>query len=79
MRSHAFSEGLLHDSPGAGRRSNPPACPWVFHCSATWRPLVARAGYAVGFLIVILGRQQLFAENTLTVILPRCCTKTEQP
>jgi len=40
---------------------------------------VARAGYAVGFLIVILGRQQLFAENTLTVILPRCCTKTEQP
>lgn len=35
-----------------------------------WRPLVARAGYCIGFLIVILGRQQLFTENTLTVVLP---------
>jgi formate-nitrite transporter family protein len=35
-----------------------------------WRPLVSRLGYCVGFLIVILGRQQLFTENTLTVILP---------
>jgi formate/nitrite transporter FocA (FNT family) len=35
-----------------------------------WRPLLASAGYSVGFLIVILGRQQLFTENTLTVILP---------
>jgi formate/nitrite transporter FocA (FNT family) len=35
-----------------------------------WRPLVSNAGYCVGFLIVILGRQQLFTENTLTVILP---------
>jgi formate/nitrite transporter FocA (FNT family) len=35
-----------------------------------WRPLIARAGYCVGFLIVVLGRQQLFTENTLTVILP---------
>jgi formate/nitrite transporter FocA (FNT family) len=37
---------------------------------AVWRPLIARLGYCVGFLIVILGRQQLFTENTLTVILP---------
>jgi formate/nitrite transporter FocA (FNT family) len=37
---------------------------------AAWRPLISRAGYAVGFLIVILGRQQLFTENTLTVVLP---------
>lgn len=37
---------------------------------ATWRPLIASFGYSVGFLIVILGRQQLFTENTLTVILP---------
>lgn len=37
---------------------------------APWRPLVSRMGYCVGFLIVILGRQQLFTENTLTVILP---------
>jgi formate/nitrite transporter FocA (FNT family) len=37
---------------------------------AAWRPLISRLGYCVGFLIVILGRQQLFTENTLTVILP---------
>lgn len=35
-----------------------------------WRPLIAKFGYSAGFLIVILGRQQLFTENTLTVILP---------
>jgi formate/nitrite transporter FocA (FNT family) len=35
-----------------------------------WQPLISRAGYSVGFLIVILGRQQLFTENTLTVVLP---------
>jgi formate/nitrite transporter FocA (FNT family) len=35
-----------------------------------WRPLISRAGYCVGFLFVILGRQQLFTENTLTVVLP---------
>src|SRR4051812_16698117 len=29
-----------------------------------WRPLVAKFGYTFGFLIVILGRQQLFTENT---------------
>jgi formate-nitrite transporter family protein len=37
---------------------------------APWRPLVSKLGYTVGFLIVILGRQQLFTENTLTVMLP---------
>ncbi|MEO7003263.1 MAG: formate/nitrite transporter family protein [Ktedonobacterales bacterium] len=37
---------------------------------AHWRPLVASLGYSVGFLIVILGRQQLFTENTLTAMLP---------
>jgi formate/nitrite transporter FocA (FNT family) len=37
---------------------------------AEWRPLIAKFGYSVGFLIVILGRQQLFTENTLTPILP---------
>ena len=35
-----------------------------------WRPLVAKLGYSAGFLIVILGRQQLFTENTLTPVLP---------
>src|SRR3954467_9003118 len=34
-----------------------------------WRPLVAKIGYSFGFLIVILGRQQLFTENTLTPML----------
>ena len=37
---------------------------------SNWRPLIASLGYSVGFLIVVLGRQQLFTENTLTVILP---------
>ena len=35
-----------------------------------WRPLVENFGYCVGFLIVILGRLQLFTENTITVIFP---------
>jgi formate/nitrite transporter FocA (FNT family) len=35
-----------------------------------WRPLVVKLGYSIGFLIVILGRQQLFTENTLTPVLP---------
>jgi formate/nitrite transporter FocA (FNT family) len=36
----------------------------------SWRPLLAKAGYTIGFLVVVLGRQQLFTENTLTVVLP---------
>jgi formate/nitrite transporter FocA (FNT family) len=35
-----------------------------------WRPLVVGLGYPLGYLIVILGRQQLFTENTLTPLLP---------
>jgi formate/nitrite transporter FocA (FNT family) len=35
-----------------------------------WKDIIAKTGYAVGFLIVILGRQQLFTENTLTAVLP---------
>jgi formate/nitrite transporter FocA (FNT family) len=37
---------------------------------APWTHLVTSAGYTLGFLIVVLGRQQLFTENTLTAILP---------
>ncbi len=37
---------------------------------AKWKPLVDNLGYSVGFLIVILARQQLFTENTLTAVLP---------
>jgi len=36
----------------------------------TARRLVAPLGYTIGFLVVVLGRQQLFTENTLTPILP---------
>ena len=38
--------------------------------AAEWRPLVESFGYTVGFVIVVLGRQQLFTENTLTVVIP---------
>ena len=37
---------------------------------AEWRPLVSKLGYSVGFLIIVLGRHQLFTENTLTAVLP---------
>ncbi len=38
--------------------------------AASWRELVTDIGYPIGFLVVVLGRQQLFTENTLTPILP---------
>ncbi len=38
--------------------------------AAPWRPLVDNLGYSIGFVIVVLGRQQLFTENTLTAMLP---------
>ena len=37
---------------------------------APWRSLIVRLGYPVGFLIVIIGRQQLFTENTILAIIP---------
>lgn len=37
---------------------------------APWRPLVESFGYCVGFLMVVLARQQLFTENTITAVLP---------
>ena len=42
----------------------------------SWRPLVAKLGYSVGFLIVILGSQQLYTENTLTPIVPLLTRKS---
>jgi formate/nitrite transporter FocA (FNT family) len=36
----------------------------------SWTRLVDSIGYTVGFLIVILGRQALFTESTLTAVLP---------
>lgn len=37
---------------------------------APWRKLIDSFGYCLGFLIVVLGRQQLFTESTLTAVLP---------
>jgi formate-nitrite transporter family protein len=37
---------------------------------ASWAPLVSSLGYSTGFLMVILARQQLFTETTITVVLP---------
>jgi formate/nitrite transporter FocA (FNT family) len=37
---------------------------------ASWRHLVSSLGYTIGFVFVILGRQQLFTESTLTAVLP---------
>jgi formate/nitrite transporter FocA (FNT family) len=48
------AEGLIH-------RYLPPS---------PWRPLLTSVGYPFGFLITIIGRQQLFTENTLTAIIP---------
>jgi len=35
-----------------------------------WRELLVALGYPVGFLVVILGRLQLFTESTITASLP---------
>ena len=37
---------------------------------ADWQRLVVSLGYPVGFVMVVLARQQLFTENTITVVLP---------
>lgn len=42
----------------------------AFLPDAAWTPLLTSFGYSVGFLIVVLGRQQLFTENTITAVLP---------
>ncbi|MFZ0559823.1 MAG: formate/nitrite transporter family protein [Methylovirgula sp.] len=43
---------------------------------APWRPLVESFGYCVGFIMVVLSRQQLFTENTITAVLPLLATLT---
>lgn len=35
-----------------------------------WRDLIVSLGYPIGFLVVILGRMQLFTESTITAMLP---------
>lgn len=49
-----FAEGLMH----------------MYLPDEPWRPMVENFGYCMGFLLVILGRMQLFTENTITPILP---------
>ena len=41
-----------------------------------WRDLIAGFGYTVGFAIVVLGRQQLFTESTLSAVLPVLTRRT---
>ena len=50
---------------------------WMRLPDAPWRPLVTALGYPVGFLMVVLGRQQLFTENTITVVLPVIAEPTQ--
>ncbi len=38
--------------------------------NADWAPLVDNIGYSVGFVVVIMGRLQLFTETTVTAVLP---------
>ncbi len=35
-----------------------------------WRPAIAALGYSVGFVVVIMGRLQLFTESTIVAVLP---------
>lgn len=37
---------------------------------APWADLITSLGYTTGFIIVILGRMQLFTENTITTVIP---------
>ncbi|MBH9537213.1 formate/nitrite transporter family protein [Novosphingopyxis sp. YJ-S2-01] len=41
-----------------------------------WRPIIASFGYTVGFLIVIMGRMQLFTESTLSATIPVATSPT---
>jgi formate/nitrite transporter FocA (FNT family) len=41
-----------------------------------WAHILASFGYVVGFAIVVLGRQHLFTESTLSAVLPVLTTRT---
>jgi len=38
--------------------------------ASAWRELLTTLGYPVGYLMVVLSRQQLFTETTITVVVP---------
>lgn len=54
ISTSVFAQGLLHQS----FQDHPQ------------RELIAAFGYAMGFVLVVLSRLQLFTENTLTAVLP---------
>ncbi|WP_147127090.1 formate/nitrite transporter family protein [Shimia ponticola] len=43
---------------------------------ADWRYIIENMGYTFGFLLVILGRMQLFTENTITTVAPVLVSRT---
>jgi formate-nitrite transporter family protein len=45
---------------------------------AHWAPLIESFGYTVGFIIVVLGRQQLFTENTIASVIPLLTRRTRR-
>lgn len=53
----------------------------IFHVELEGVPgsfLLENLGYTFGFIIVIMARQQLFTENTVTAVLPVMQTDNEQ-
>lgn len=54
VNTSLLAEGLLQD-----------ASP-----DAPWRHLLVALGYPIGFIIVIMGRMQLFTESTITAVIP---------
>jgi formate/nitrite transporter FocA (FNT family) len=61
-RSTRVLAGLRGLAEGALRHKLPPDMPW--------REVVSDLGYSLGFLMVILGRMQLFTEQTIVTVLP---------
>lgn len=45
---------------------------------ADWAYIVENFGYSFGFLLVILGRMQLFTENTITTVVPVLITPSTE-
>ncbi len=43
---------------------------------AGWASLIGDMGYTVGFILVIVGKLQLFTENTITPVMPFCHAPT---
>jgi formate-nitrite transporter family protein len=46
--------------------------------AASWTVLIASFGYSVGFVMVVLSRQQLFTESTVTAVLPVMANMTPE-